>query len=85
MRFQEKNTRGKENYRKRKRKKRKKKSRLKNRKTEKILLSLSRALVASSKINILGLRSIARAIAILCFCPADNKTPIKRSKERVEG
>mmetsp|Transcript_13712 Transcript_13712/g.24472 ORF Transcript_13712/g.24472 Transcript_13712/m.24472 type:complete len:82 (+) Transcript_13712:2276-2521(+) len=31
--------------------------------------TLSRALVASSRIRILGSRSIARAIAIRCFCP----------------
>mmetsp|Transcript_31861 Transcript_31861/g.46324 ORF Transcript_31861/g.46324 Transcript_31861/m.46324 type:complete len:167 (-) Transcript_31861:1832-2332(-) len=32
-------------------------------------LSLSRALVASSNIRILGFRTSTRAMAILCFCP----------------
>mmetsp|Transcript_11233 Transcript_11233/g.19798 ORF Transcript_11233/g.19798 Transcript_11233/m.19798 type:complete len:82 (-) Transcript_11233:1856-2101(-) len=31
--------------------------------------TLSRALVASSRMRILGSRSMARAIAIRCFCP----------------
>ena len=36
---------------------------------------LSKAEVASSKINILGLDNIALAIATLCFCPPDNLLP----------
>mmetsp|Transcript_36332 Transcript_36332/g.85249 ORF Transcript_36332/g.85249 Transcript_36332/m.85249 type:complete len:200 (+) Transcript_36332:1669-2268(+) len=35
-------------------------------------LSLSRALVASSSRSIFGLRMIARAIAMRCFCPPDS-------------
>ena len=37
---------------------------------------LSKALVASSNIKILGLHKIALAIAILCFCPPDNLLPL---------
>ena len=36
----------------------------------------SRALVASSNINIFGLLIIALAIAILCFYPPDNLFPL---------
>ena len=36
---------------------------------------LSKADVASSRINIFGLANIALAIAILCFCPPDNLLP----------
>mmetsp|Transcript_110992 Transcript_110992/g.192438 ORF Transcript_110992/g.192438 Transcript_110992/m.192438 type:complete len:135 (+) Transcript_110992:175-579(+) len=38
-------------------------------------LSASKALVASSRRRMRGLRSSARAIAILCFWPPDNWTP----------
>ena len=38
---------------------------------------LSKAEVASSRINILGFINIALAIAILCFCPPDNLLPFK--------
>ena len=38
---------------------------------------LSKAEVASSRINILGLINIALAIAILCFWPPDNLLPFK--------
>ena len=37
---------------------------------------LSKADVASSRINIFGLARIALAIAILCFCPPDNLLPL---------
>lgn len=37
--------------------------------------SVSKAEVASSRSNILGLRTMARAIATLCFCPPDNCVP----------
>mmetsp|Transcript_11838 Transcript_11838/g.29664 ORF Transcript_11838/g.29664 Transcript_11838/m.29664 type:complete len:91 (-) Transcript_11838:374-646(-) len=39
-------------------------------------LSLSRALVASSRRRILGLRMMARAIAIRCFCPPESCAPL---------
>ena len=39
-------------------------------------LLLSKAEVASSKINIFGLFNKALAIAILCFCPPDNFPPL---------
>ena len=38
--------------------------------------SSSRALVASSRIKILGLNSKALAITILCLCPPDNRLPL---------
>ena len=37
---------------------------------------LSKAEVASSKINIFGFINKALAIAILCFCPPDNLLPL---------
>ena len=37
---------------------------------------MSRDEVASSKINIGGFLTIARAIAIRCRCPPDNDTPL---------
>mmetsp|Transcript_134539 Transcript_134539/g.335692 ORF Transcript_134539/g.335692 Transcript_134539/m.335692 type:complete len:151 (-) Transcript_134539:1550-2002(-) len=40
-----------------------------------ISLALSKALVASSKNNIFGLRRSARAIAMRCFCPPENCEP----------
>ncbi|KAF8087756.1 hypothetical protein N665_0568s0017 [Sinapis alba] len=38
--------------------------------------SASSALVASSRSNTVGFFSTALAIAILCFCPPDNCTPL---------
>ena len=39
-------------------------------------LSLSKALVASSKIKILGFFKNTRAIEIRCFCPPDRRVPL---------
>jgi Protein of unknown function (DUF1602). len=41
-----------------------------------ISLSVSRALVASSRIRIGGFLSTARAIAILCLCPPESLVPL---------
>ena len=39
-------------------------------------LSVSKADVASSKRRIFGLRTSARAMAILCFCPPEINVPL---------
>mmetsp|Transcript_10625 Transcript_10625/g.18030 ORF Transcript_10625/g.18030 Transcript_10625/m.18030 type:complete len:83 (+) Transcript_10625:151-399(+) len=39
-------------------------------------LSVSRALVASSRRRILGLAKMARAMATRCFCPPESWTPL---------
>ena len=38
-------------------------------------LSLSSALVASSRMRMRGLRKNTRAMAIRCFCPPDSRAP----------
>src|SRR4051794_35135712 len=48
-------------------------------------LSESNALVASSSSSSCGLRSIARAIAMRCFCPPDNCAPYQHKYNRGEA